>query len=134
VLRKTKEILELHGILSKLKVLSYLSCLPALMGTSAGGLLTADQWLIAAIAVLPVAVPQIWANCTCSKVNPDVIRLKRFKLFAKLHNAKKAAKAKAKAKQLKKKKNQPTTATHITTYSTIFKRPEGAPWGTRSST
>lgn len=133
VLRKTKEILTLHGILSKIKVPSYLGRLPALMGTSAGGSLTADQWLIAAIAVLPVAVPQIWANCTRSKVNPDVIRLKRFELFAKLRNAKQAAKAKGKAKQSNKKK-QPTTATHISTYSALFERPEGAPRGTRSST
>jgi hypothetical protein len=39
-----------------MQIPTYLGQLPTLMGDTAGGLLTADQWLIAAIAVCPVAV------------------------------------------------------------------------------
>jgi hypothetical protein len=44
----------------QLKVPTYLGQLPALMGDTAGGSLTADQWLIAAIAVCPIAVSLTW--------------------------------------------------------------------------
>ena len=75
VLRKTKELRRFHDILSKvrhstaiqastcthrvilqLQIPGYLGRLPSLMGIPAGGSLTADQWLIAALIVLPVAV------------------------------------------------------------------------------
>jgi hypothetical protein len=71
VLRKTKELRRLHDILSqvsfhvfffasadrfKMRMPTYMGRLPTLMGAPAGGSLTADQWLITAIAALPVMV------------------------------------------------------------------------------
>jgi hypothetical protein len=90
VLRKTKELRRFHDILSKvlstllimvvhaltvisqLQIPTYLGRVPALMGDSAGGSLTADQWLIAAIAVCPVAVRQL---STPSLTMTDVLQI-----------------------------------------------------------
>lgn len=56
VLRKTKELRRLHGILSQLDMPARLGRLPALVGEPAGGSLTADQWLVFATVVAPFAV------------------------------------------------------------------------------
>ncbi|EPS99806.1 hypothetical protein FOMPIDRAFT_1030690 [Fomitopsis schrenkii] len=75
VLRKTKELRRFHEILSKLQIPAYMGRLPALMGQPAGGSLTADQWLIAATVVCPIALPQIWDEyCTG---NAEAVRLQR---------------------------------------------------------
>jgi hypothetical protein len=56
ILRKTKELKALHTILNNVKLPAYLGRLPSLMGVPAGGSLTADQWLLMATVVGPVAV------------------------------------------------------------------------------
>ncbi len=74
ILRKTKELRRFHTILNQVsniaqlislgvsscifqvKLPAYLGRLPALMGIPAGGSLTADQWLLMATVVGPVAV------------------------------------------------------------------------------
>jgi hypothetical protein len=71
VLRPTKELARFHDILSRVRCIekcvtwsdppqllipTYLGRVPALMGEPAGGSLTADQWMISALAVCPVAV------------------------------------------------------------------------------
>jgi hypothetical protein len=88
------------------------------MGVPAGGSLTADQWLIAATAVCPVAVssdtvniwfnliisvqvPQIWDEY--SSGDPEQIRLRRLRDFQSLAERKKAAQAEArKAREAEK--------------------------------
>jgi hypothetical protein len=96
VLQQTKEIRELHGILSKMQIPTYLGRLPALMGSLAGGSLTANQWLIAAIAVLPVAVPQIWQNTVQNDHNANAVLLACLEMFQKVCGDKKAKAAKGK--------------------------------------
>ncbi|KZV60007.1 hypothetical protein PENSPDRAFT_558091, partial [Peniophora sp. CONT] len=93
VLRKTKELRRFHDILSKLQIPGYLGRLPSLMGVPAGGSLTADQWLIAALIVLPIAMPQIWDEY-CSG-DPEIVRLERIKDFKALQEKQKAARAAA---------------------------------------
>ncbi|OJT12651.1 hypothetical protein TRAPUB_10801 [Trametes pubescens] len=60
IFRKTKELRQLHDILAKLSLPSKLGRLPRLVGEPAGGSLTADQWLILATVVGPLALPQLW--------------------------------------------------------------------------
>ncbi|KAJ7748675.1 hypothetical protein B0H16DRAFT_1319717 [Mycena metata] len=67
VLRKTKEMRRFHALLAELRLPAFLGRLPGLMGIPAGGSLTADQWLVAAVIVCPILVsrifvPQIWAE------------------------------------------------------------------------
>ncbi|VDB94096.1 unnamed protein product [Peniophora sp. CBMAI 1063] len=93
VLRKTKELRRFHDILSQMQIPGYLGRLPSLMGIPAGGSLTADQWLIAALIVLPIALPQIWDEyCTG---DPEIVRLQRMKDFEALAEKQKAARAAA---------------------------------------
>jgi hypothetical protein len=131
VLRETKEIRQLHGILSKLQIPTYLGRLPALMGTSAGGSLTADQWLIAAIAALPVMLPQIYAQCTQTTVDGDAVLFHRKQMFSKIREDKKAKKAKA--KKAPKKKKQSSGVTNLSCYSELFEPPPDSPSGCRRS-
>lgn len=72
ILRKTKELRRLHAILSEVSYLELaarlclnqlqlsipakLGRLPSLIGEPAGGSLTADQWLVFATVVAPLAV------------------------------------------------------------------------------
>ncbi|KAJ7749137.1 hypothetical protein B0H16DRAFT_1461303 [Mycena metata] len=51
-----------HALLAELHLPAFLGRLPGLMGIPAGGSLTADQWLVAAVIVCPILVPQIWAE------------------------------------------------------------------------
>ncbi|KAI0634504.1 hypothetical protein C8Q77DRAFT_1073071 [Trametes polyzona] len=62
VFRKTKEIHRLHSLLADLSLPSKLGRLPRLIGEPAGGSLTADQWLILATTVAPLALPQLWED------------------------------------------------------------------------
>ncbi|KAJ7583887.1 hypothetical protein C8J56DRAFT_1166808 [Mycena floridula] len=62
VLRKTKELRSLHAILDQLQLPSRLGRLPSLIGEPAGGSLTADQWLVLATVVAPLAIPQLWED------------------------------------------------------------------------
>jgi hypothetical protein len=97
-----------------MKIPTYLGRVPALMGNTAGGSVTADQWLIAATAVCPVAVgcifestsvginssqvPQIWDEYSPGE-DPEALRLRRRQDFAALLECKKAAQAKARAER-----------------------------------
>ncbi|KAF7371377.1 hypothetical protein MSAN_00774200 [Mycena sanguinolenta] len=74
VLRKTKEMRRFHALLAELRLPAFLGRLPSLMGVPAGGSLTADQWLIAAIVVCPILVPQIWAEYMSADVDQVLIR------------------------------------------------------------
>ncbi|EPS97090.1 hypothetical protein FOMPIDRAFT_1129209, partial [Fomitopsis schrenkii] len=97
VLRKTKELRRFHDILSKLDIPAYLGRLPTLMGQPAGGSLTADQWLIAATVILPIALPQIWDEyCTGES---EVIRLQRIGKFKDTLEQKKRAQAEARKRR-----------------------------------
>ncbi|RXW14351.1 hypothetical protein EST38_g11510 [Candolleomyces aberdarensis] len=58
ILRPTKELRMLHGILADMP--SYLGRLPSLVGIPAGGSLTADQWMLMATVIAPIAIPKIW--------------------------------------------------------------------------
>ncbi|EDR11390.1 uncharacterized protein LACBIDRAFT_323939 [Laccaria bicolor S238N-H82] len=60
ILRKTKELRALHNILSNFSMPAYLGRLQSLVGIPTGGSLTADQWLLMAVVVGPIAIPQIW--------------------------------------------------------------------------
>ncbi|KAJ2911765.1 hypothetical protein MD484_g8649, partial [Candolleomyces efflorescens] len=50
----------LHGILAEFHMPSYLGRLPSLVGVPAGGSLTADQWMLMATVIAPIAIPKIW--------------------------------------------------------------------------
>jgi hypothetical protein len=109
VFREKKEVRQLHGILSQLQIPTHLGQLPKLMGTTAGGSLSADQWLIAAIAALPVMIPQIYTNVTRNKCDADAILYNRKLMFSQAREAKKAkaqAKKAANAKNAKKTEKQ----------------------------
>lgn len=85
--------------------------MPSLMDVPAGGSLTADQWLIAALIVISVAVrasralisaletdiavqtPQIWDEYCTS--DPEVVRLQRMNDYKALAEKQKAARAAA---------------------------------------
>ncbi|KAJ2929408.1 hypothetical protein H1R20_g7676, partial [Candolleomyces eurysporus] len=58
ILCPTKELRMLHGILADMP--SYLGRLPSLVGIPAGGSLTADQWMLMATVIAPIAIPKIW--------------------------------------------------------------------------
>ncbi|KAI0054356.1 hypothetical protein BV25DRAFT_1951632 [Artomyces pyxidatus] len=74
ILRKTKELNVLHQMLAEFEIPGYLGRLPTLVGIPAGGSLTADQWLLLATVVGPIAIPQIWAEFL---TNPDEARAQR---------------------------------------------------------
>lgn len=84
VLRKTKELRSLHSFLAEvfiycfhqasneklkniiqLKMPAKLGRLPSLIGEPAGGSLTADQWLVFATVVAPLAV----CSLTCYRIH-----------------------------------------------------------------
>ncbi|PIL33759.1 hypothetical protein GSI_04384 [Ganoderma sinense ZZ0214-1] len=73
ILRKNHELRDLHKILKDLSLPANLGRLPRLIGEPAGGSLTADQWLILAVTVGPLVLPQLWQNCL---PDPDGVRLK----------------------------------------------------------
>ncbi|KAI0362827.1 hypothetical protein BV20DRAFT_1058617 [Pilatotrama ljubarskyi] len=60
IFRKSKELNRVHEILAELALPSKLGRLPRLIGEPAGGSLTADQWLILATIVGPLAFPELW--------------------------------------------------------------------------
>ncbi|KAI8985713.1 hypothetical protein BD414DRAFT_394137, partial [Trametes punicea] len=62
IFRKSKELNRVHQILSELRLPSRLGRLPRLIGEPAGGSLTADQWLILAMVVGPLAVSSLMFN------------------------------------------------------------------------
>jgi hypothetical protein len=132
VLRQTKEIRELHGILSKMQIPTYLGRLPALMGSTAGGSLTANQWLIAAIAVLPVAIPQIWRNTIQNDHDANTVLSARLDMFKKARESKKAKAAKAKKTKQADKQGQ-SSSVRYRCVADLLVRPPGAPVGTRTS-
>ncbi|KAF7377085.1 hypothetical protein MSAN_00127100 [Mycena sanguinolenta] len=71
---RRKEMRRFHALLAELRLPAFLGRLPSLMGVPAGGSLTADQWLIAAIVVCPILVPQIWAEYMSADVDQVLIR------------------------------------------------------------
>ncbi|EJF59017.1 hypothetical protein DICSQDRAFT_14970, partial [Dichomitus squalens LYAD-421 SS1] len=74
ILRKTKELRQLHSVLEKLELPATLGRLPRLIGEPAGGSLTADQWLILATVIGPLVIPDIWRDCA---PDPDGSRLQQ---------------------------------------------------------
>ncbi|KAJ6517961.1 hypothetical protein C8R47DRAFT_1062533 [Mycena vitilis] len=63
-----------HALLAELRLPAFLGRLPGLMGVPAGGSLTADQWLVAAVVVCPLLIPQIWAEYLPVEVEEARIR------------------------------------------------------------
>ncbi|KAI0736043.1 hypothetical protein C8Q76DRAFT_297214 [Earliella scabrosa] len=72
IFRKNHELRKLHEVLDKLSLPTKLGRLPRLVGEPAGGSLTADQWLIMATVVGPLAIPELWSAC---EPDPDGTRL-----------------------------------------------------------
>ncbi|CDO71994.1 hypothetical protein BN946_scf184943.g29 [Trametes cinnabarina] len=70
--RKSRELRRLHAILAELHLPSRLGRLPRLVGEPAGGSLTADQWLILATVVGPLALPELWDDCHRSEDQQDL--------------------------------------------------------------
>ncbi|KAJ3536169.1 hypothetical protein NMY22_g6153 [Coprinellus aureogranulatus] len=62
IVRKTKELPALHQFLEKFQLPSYAGRLPVFVGDSSGGSLTADQWMLFATVIGPIAIPQIWTD------------------------------------------------------------------------
>jgi hypothetical protein len=134
VFREKKEVRQIHGVLSKLQIPTYLGRLPTLMGTTAGGSLSADQWLISAIAALPVMIPQIYEHVTHRLVDGDAILTNRKLMFAKAREAKKAKAKAAKARKPQTKKAKAgTAAAQVTSIATLLETNPDSPGGRRSS-
>ncbi|KAJ3525424.1 hypothetical protein NMY22_g10588 [Coprinellus aureogranulatus] len=92
ILRPTKELRLLHQVLKEFTMPTYLGRIPALVGIPAGGSLTADQWMLMATVVGPIAVPRIWDEFMG---DPEVAREQRAaRIQTKLDKRKKAAEAK----------------------------------------
>ncbi|CDO73026.1 hypothetical protein BN946_scf185007.g80 [Trametes cinnabarina] len=62
ILRRSCELRRVHEILAQIDLPSRLGRLPRLIGEPAGGSLTADQWLILATVVGPLAFPELWTG------------------------------------------------------------------------
>ncbi|THU81926.1 hypothetical protein K435DRAFT_692588, partial [Dendrothele bispora CBS 962.96] len=99
ILRKNKELKALHGMLSQLTLPSKLGRLPRLIGEPAGGSLTADQWLIFATIVAPLAIPQLWQDYLPSEP-PEVVASRRASAIMANLEARRAAAAAARAASL----------------------------------
>lgn len=100
ILRKTKELRAFHEFLAQFHMPAYLGRLPTLMGVPAGGSLTADQWLLMATVVGPIAVPQIWDEFM---LEPQEARRQReLAISARISKKKKAAEARKKKAAQKK--------------------------------
>ncbi|KAF7367759.1 hypothetical protein MSAN_00839900 [Mycena sanguinolenta] len=97
VLRKTKEMRRFHALLAELRLPAFLGRLPALMGVPAGGSLTADQWLVAAIIVCPILIPQIWSEYMSA--DAEAVLSRRVAGIKTSVAAKKAAAAEARKKK-----------------------------------
>ncbi|KAI0363300.1 hypothetical protein BV20DRAFT_1058164 [Pilatotrama ljubarskyi] len=74
IFRKSKEVRRLHEILAELTLPSKLGRLPRLVGEPAGGSLTADQWLILATVVGPLALPELWEVQNNVDVDPEFLK------------------------------------------------------------
>ncbi|RDX43089.1 hypothetical protein OH76DRAFT_1361580 [Lentinus brumalis] len=75
--RKSKELKRLHEVLSELDLPSKLGRLPKLIGEPAGGSLTADQWLILATVVGPLALPELWEGLDAASFSPQFFQERR---------------------------------------------------------
>ncbi|KZP21905.1 hypothetical protein FIBSPDRAFT_739745 [Athelia psychrophila] len=106
VLREKKELRGLHKILSEIIMPAELGRLPSLIGIPAGGSLTADQWLLLAVVVAPVAIPQLWHDYMPENVEGQ--RLQRAALIAsKVAKQKKKAEAqKARTAERKREREE----------------------------
>ncbi|THU85280.1 hypothetical protein K435DRAFT_806048, partial [Dendrothele bispora CBS 962.96] len=93
ILRKNKELKALHGILSQLNLPSKLGRLPRLIGEPAGGSLTADQWLIFATIVAPLAIPQIWQDYLANELPHEIAARRASAIVANLEARRAAARA-----------------------------------------
>ncbi|KAH9912376.1 hypothetical protein B0H21DRAFT_828763 [Amylocystis lapponica] len=113
MLRKTKELRRMHAILADLHMPATLGRLPALVGEPAGGSLTADQWLVFATVVAPLAIPQIWQDYVAG--DPDSVLARRLASVAKTVSEKhvKAAAAR-KLAAARQKKGSPATGAGVT--------------------
>ncbi|GJF00435.1 hypothetical protein PsYK624_167230 [Phanerochaete sordida] len=107
VLRKTKELNHLHAILNKMKMPSKVGRLPQLIGEPAGGSLTADQWLLLATLIGPLAIPQIWQDYAAADP-AATLAARKIAITAAVHERRAAAAAKRKT--AKQKKAQRTAA------------------------
>ncbi|KIM79981.1 hypothetical protein PILCRDRAFT_89847 [Piloderma croceum F 1598] len=124
ILRKTKELCLFHKILAEFSLPAYLGRLPALMGVPAGGSLTADQWLLMATIVGPIAILQIWHDYM---PDPDVACSQRQAAIDSCIRKKKTdAEAAKKARAAKKRKTHKThtsTSTAPQSIPDIFDEP-----------
>ncbi|KAE9386142.1 hypothetical protein BT96DRAFT_960642 [Gymnopus androsaceus JB14] len=127
VLRKTKELRSLHGILGNLELPSKLGCLPALIGEPAGGSLTADQWLVFSTIVAPLTVmsffqiypansqshspqiPQLWSDYMESTEDPTELAKRRSENITQFLQAKKSSRSSSSAKQKALNETEPDT-------------------------
>ncbi|KAH9852590.1 hypothetical protein C2E23DRAFT_885353 [Lenzites betulinus] len=71
IFRRSREIRRMHEILAQVVLPSKLGRLPRLIGEPAGGSLTADQWLILATVVGPLALPDLWQEIAHSNIAND---------------------------------------------------------------
>ncbi|KAJ2933395.1 hypothetical protein H1R20_g3689, partial [Candolleomyces eurysporus] len=119
ILCPSKELRMLHGILADMP--SYLGRLPSLVGIPAGGSLTADQWMLMATVIAPIAIPKIWHVYMS---DPATARIQRAAAIqAWLDKKAKAAKAR-KQKQKQKQKNSTNVAPTPRASTTATSTPE----------
>ncbi|KII93303.1 hypothetical protein PLICRDRAFT_100818 [Plicaturopsis crispa FD-325 SS-3] len=113
VLRKTKELRRLHAILAQLDMPAKLGRLPSLIGEPAGGSLTADQWLVFATVVAPIAIPQVWQDYHAEE--PSSVIDRRTKAIAASIQEKRDAAAAARRETAERRRREedapPTTST-----------------------
>ncbi|KAL6307236.1 hypothetical protein BKA93DRAFT_926583 [Sparassis latifolia] len=102
VLRKNKELRRFHAVLAELYLPTKLGRLPNLIGEPAGGSLTADQWMVLATVVGPLAIPEIWQDYL-TREDPNVILQRRKEGITKLTADKKAKKRATTAQDAPKK-------------------------------
>ncbi|PBK68529.1 hypothetical protein ARMSODRAFT_1019655 [Armillaria solidipes] len=107
ILRKTKELRALYAILAELRMPAKLGRLPSLIGEPAGGSLTADQWMLFATIVAPLAIPQIWTDYSSHQETSEAMSLCRTAQIAEALEAKRQAAAEA----CHQRQSEPTTST-----------------------
>ncbi|KAF6741770.1 hypothetical protein DFP72DRAFT_861523 [Ephemerocybe angulata] len=103
ILRKTEELKALHTFLSEFQMPSWVGRLPTQVGEPAGGSLTADQWMLLATVIGPIAVPQIWDKFMG---DPEAARAQRANAIQKrLRRTAKEKQAKQEKAAIKKAEN-----------------------------
>ncbi|KAL1936999.1 hypothetical protein VTO73DRAFT_2039 [Trametes versicolor] len=110
--RKSKELRQLHDILGKLSLPSKLGRLPRLVGEPAGGSLTADQWLILATVVGPLALPQLWEGINDDEMDDDFLDRRRISLRETVVTRKAQQKARSSRASNRGRRNRKPAATN----------------------